>query len=169
MVFLKVLQADLQMQLPSTSHNMFTRLLNDTLSEEEFTSNLNICSTYMARLQAFNPTNLNHRVRLGQALKALHQLGQVSGVLGLHSHSHHRTDTELHDTHVVCMLKCADGACLHQVLINSNQTNNVSTGHILDGLRITSHHEDGSVLRGIRRCLLEKGSKDYPNGYPNVL
>lgn len=73
-VLLQVLQADLQVQLSCSGDNVLSRLLNDAL---------------------------HHGIRLGQALQALHQLGQVSGVLGLHSNSDDRTHTELHHPHVV--------------------------------------------------------------------
>jgi hypothetical protein len=74
-----------------------------------------------------------------------HKLGEISGVLGLNCHSHDGGHAELHDTHVVSILEGGDSAGLDQELINADETANVAAGHILDGLNITSHHEDGSL------------------------
>lgn len=116
MIFLQILQTDLQMQLSSASNNMFSRLFNDAL---------------------------HHRIRLGQTLQTLHQLGQISRIYDLHSNSHDRADTELHHFHVVCLLKGGDGSSLDKELIHSNQTTDVTTWHILNGLNITTHHQNG--------------------------
>lgn len=116
MVLLKILQADLKMQLTSTSDDMLTRLLDDAL---------------------------HHGVRLGQAFQTLHQFGQVSRVLGLNSDSHHRADTKLHHTHVMGLLEGGDCSGLHQKLVHTNQTDDVTTRYILDGLDVTTHHQNG--------------------------
>merc|ERR1719309_135482 len=43
------------------------------------------------------------------------------------------------------MVKGGDGPRLDQELVDSNQTHNVTTGHILNGLHIPSHHQDGPL------------------------
>jgi len=86
---------------------------------------------------------LNHRIRLGQTLQALHQLGQLRRVLGLHGDTHHGTDAELHHAQVVGVLERGQGAGLHQELVNTHQTNDVTARHVLDGLDVTTHHQDG--------------------------
>lgn len=73
-ILLQVLQADLEVQLSRSSDDVLPGLLDDAL---------------------------HHGVRLGQALQSLHQLGQVSGVLGLHGNSDHGAHAELHHPHVV--------------------------------------------------------------------
>ena len=68
-ILFKILETDLEMQLSSPSDDVLTRLLCDAL---------------------------HHRVRLGQAFEALHQLGQIGGVLAFNSHAHNRAHAELH-------------------------------------------------------------------------
>ena len=117
-VLLQVLQTDLEMELASASNDVLSGLLNDAL---------------------------HHGVRLGQSLESLHQLGQIRGVLGLHSDSDDRGDGELHHLHVVRFLEGGEGSGLHQELINTDQSADVTGGDILDGLDTSSHHEDGSL------------------------
>merc|ERR1711988_1768074 len=119
-VFLQILEANLEMKLSSSSNDVLSGLLNDTL---------------------------HHGVGLGESLQSLHQLGEVSGVLGLHSNSHHGGDGELHDLHVVRLLEGGEGTGLDQELIHSDQTTDVTGGDILDSLDTTSHHEDGPLDR----------------------
>ena len=73
-------------------------------------------------------------VRLGESLQFLHELGQIRGVLGLHSDPDDRGDGELHHLHVVRFLEGGQGSSLHQELINTDQSADVSGGNILDGL-----------------------------------
>ena len=77
----------------------------------------------------------------GQPLQALHQLGQVGWVLGLHSNPDDRTHAELHHPCVVGMLKGGDGVSLHQELVHAHQAHGVASRHILDGLHIMAHHQ----------------------------
>ena len=115
MILLQVLEADLQVQLPSPHDNVLPGLLNDAL---------------------------HHGVRLGQPLQTFHQLGQAGRVLGLHSDPDNRAHTELHHPHVVGMLEGGDGASLHQELVHAHQAHNVATRHILDRLHVMAHHQD---------------------------
>ena len=119
-VLLKILEADLEMELSSSGDDVLSRLLNDTL---------------------------DHGVRLGEPLQTLDQLGQISGVLALNGDSHHRRDGELHDLHIVGILKGGQGSGLDEELVNTNETTDVSSGDILDGLNTSSHHEDGPLLK----------------------
>ena len=48
--------------------------------------------------------------------------------------------------HVVGLLVCCDGTGLYQILINSYQSDNVTTWYILNWLDVSSHHENGSVM-----------------------
>ncbi|TNN59008.1 hypothetical protein EYF80_030746 [Liparis tanakae] len=115
MILLQILQADLKMQLSSSTNDMFSRLFNDAL---------------------------NHRIGLAQTLQSLYQLGQVSRVSDLHSNSHHGADTELHHFHVVCLLISGDCSGLNKELVHANQTHDVATWHIFNGL---VHHNQGSI------------------------
>lgn len=137
---------------------------------------------------------LHHRVGLGETLQTFHQLGQISRVLGLYSHTHDRRHTELHDLftvktfsfcgpeilknkyifciiilyavlindhylHVVRVLESGDGSSLDKELVNADQTADVTAGHVLDGLDVTSHHEDGTLDGLLVQILFLAGSE----------
>ena len=57
----------------------------------------------------FNHT-LDHRIRLGETLETLDELGEISGVLRLDGHAHDRGYGELHHLHVVSVLEGCDGS-----------------------------------------------------------
>ena len=73
------------------------------------------------------------------------KLRQISGILGLHSNTHDRRHGELHDLQVVRVLEGGDGSSLHEILVDSNEASDVSRGNVLDGLDVTSHHENGTL------------------------
>ena len=93
------------------------------------------------------PIYLHHRVRLGKTLEAFHQLGQLRWVPALNSDTNDRADRELHHFHVVGLLEGGDGSSLHQELVNTHQTADVAAGHVLNGLSVATHHQDGSICR----------------------
>jgi len=117
-VLLQVLQADLKVELTSASNDVLTGLLNHAL---------------------------HHGIGLGQTLKAFHELGKVSRVLGLNGHPDDRGHRELHLLHVVSLLQSGDGTGLDEELVNTNEAANVASGHILNGLNTASHHENGPL------------------------
>lgn len=43
------------------------------------------------------------------------------------------------------MFKSSNGPGFDEELVHSDQSNNVPAWHILDGLYVTPHHQDGSV------------------------
>ena len=118
MVFLKILQADLKVQLTSTSNDVLTR---------------------------FGDVSQDARVGLGQTLKTLDQFGQFLGVLDLDGALDDRRDGELHDLEVVGRLIGGEGTRLEQELVNANQTDDVTSRNILDGLNVTTHHKNGTL------------------------
>mmetsp|Transcript_109648 Transcript_109648/g.236083 ORF Transcript_109648/g.236083 Transcript_109648/m.236083 type:complete len:535 (+) Transcript_109648:1073-2677(+) len=91
---------------------------------------------------------LNHGVRLGKLLEALHKLGKVGSVLHRHGHTHHRGHGELHGLEGTGALKVGDGTRLHKVGIDTDQTTGVTGGNIGDGLGVTTHH-DHNTLDGL--------------------
>jgi len=119
-LLLQILQTDLQVELTSTSNNVLTRLSNGTD---------------------------NTRIRLGETLQTLDKLGEVTSGFGLDSNTHDRGDRELHDTDNRGLLVVGDGSTLEEVLINTDQTDSVTTGAIVDRLGVATHHEDGSLDR----------------------
>ena len=117
-VLLEILQADLQVKLTGAGNDVLTGLFDNTL---------------------------DHRIGLGQSLQAFDQFWQIGGVLSLDGDTHDRRDGELHDTQVVRILERRDGTSLHQELIDTDETANVTARHVLDGLGVSAHHENGSL------------------------
>lgn len=117
-VLLEILQANLEVELTSTSNNVLTRL---------------------------GDVGKDARVGLGQTLKTLNKLGEIVGVLDLDGALHDRRDRELHDLHVVGSLVSGKGTRLEQELVNTDKTKNVTGGHILNGVSVATHHENGTL------------------------
>lgn len=117
-VIFKILQANLKMQLTGTSDDVLTRLVGH---------------------------GQNARVRLGETLETLNKLGQILTVLDLDRTLDNRGDGELHDTHVVGILVGGDGTRLEKKLVNTDQTDNVTSGHVINRLDLATHHEDGTL------------------------
>jgi hypothetical protein len=65
-------------------------------------------------------------IKVTKSSRTFHQLWQVSGILGFHSDSHDRGHAKLHNTHIVSILECCDGASFDQKLIHTHQTTDVT-------------------------------------------
>jgi hypothetical protein len=117
-VLLEILQANFQMELTSTGNNVLTALVNH---------------------------GQNARIRLGQTLETFDQLGEIVGVLDLDGTLDDRRDGELHDLEVVGSLAGGKSTRLEQELVNTNQTQNVTSWHILNRLNVATHHENGTL------------------------
>lgn len=117
-VLLKILQANLKVQLTSTSNDVLTRLGDESQDT---------------------------RVRLGQTLETFDQLGQILGVLDLDGTLDDGGDGELHDLEVVGSLGGGEGTRLEQELVNTNQTDDVTRRNILNGLDEATHHQDRTL------------------------
>lgn len=119
-VLLEILQANLEMELSGTGNNVLTGLG----SEAE-----------------------NARVGLGETLETLDQLGEIGSLLALDGDLDDGGDRELHDLQVVGSIGGGDGTRLEQELINTDQTDNVTGRAVLDGLDVTTHHENNTLDR----------------------
>ena len=117
-VLLEILQADLQVQLSCTSNDVLTSLGGNAK---------------------------NTRVGLGKTLQSFYELGEIVGVLDLDSSLNDGGDGELHDLHVVCDLGGGQSSRLEQELIDTDETDDVSGRAVLDGVDLSSHHENGSL------------------------
>jgi len=127
----KILKADLKVKLTSTSNDVLTRLLDVALAE---------------------------RIRLGETLETLDQLGQISRVLGLDSHTHDRADRELHVLDGEGLLVVSDGTRLDEELIDTDQTDDIAARAVRDGLNGTTHHKDSALHRlDVQILLLTRG------------
>jgi len=117
-VLLEILQANLEVELTGTSNNVLTGL---------------------------GDVGKDTGVGFGQTLETLNELGKIVGVLDLDGALHNGRDRELHDLHVVGGLVGGEGTRLEQELVNTDQTKNVTGGHILDGVSVATHHENGTL------------------------
>lgn len=117
-VLLEILQANLQMELTSTSNNVLTGLRD---------------------------VSQDTRIGLGETLKTLNQLGQILGVLDLNGATDDRGDGELHDLQVVGSVGGGKSTRLQQELINTDETKNVTSWDIVNGVDLATHHEDGTL------------------------
>jgi len=117
-VFLKILQANFEVELTSTSNNVFTR---------------------------FRGVAKNARVRLGETLQTFNKLGKIVGVLDLDGDLHDRGDGELHDLQVVSSFRGGDGTRLEQELVNTDKTDNVTGRAVFDSLNLSTHHQNGTL------------------------
>jgi len=114
----KILKADLDMELTATGDNVFTTLFSDALDE---------------------------RIRLGELLESLNKFWEIGGVLDINGNSYDWGDGEFHDSDVMGIFSSGDGTLLEDVLIDTDETDGVTTWDIWDGFNLTSHHNDGSL------------------------
>jgi len=117
-ILLKILQANLQMQLTGTSNNVLTGLRDESQDA---------------------------RIGLGETLKTLDQLWQILGVLDLDGALDDRGDGELHDLQVVGGVGGSKSTRLQQELINTDETENVTGWNIINWVDLATHHEDGTL------------------------
>lgn len=117
-VLLEILQTNLEVELTGTGDNVLARLVDH---------------------------GQDTGVGLGETLKTLDQLGKILGVLDLDGALHNGGDRELHDLHVVGGVIGGQGTGLEQELVNTDETDDVTGGDILNGLNEATHHENGTL------------------------
>ena len=117
-VLLEILQANLEMQLTGTGDNVLT---------------------------SGGGESQDARVRLGQTLETFDKLGKILTVLDSDGTLDDGGDGELHDLEVVSGVAGGEGTGLEQELIDTDQTDNVTGRHVLNGLDLTTHHQDGTL------------------------
>lgn len=117
-VVLEIVQANLEMELTSTSNDVLTGLVGE---------------------------GKDARVRLGETLETLNKLGKILGVLDLDGTLDDGGDGELHDLHVVGSLGGGKGTRLEKELVDTDETNNVTSRHVINRLDLATHHEDGTL------------------------
>merc|ERR1719199_504065 len=115
-VLLEILEANLEVELARAGDDVFPRLFD--LAE-------------------------HHRVRLGQALATLHELGQILRVLALDRDANDGGDGELHRLERVRLdlLFARDGRVLGDELIEADHRHRVARGNVLDRVLATAHAE----------------------------
>lgn len=131
-VVLEVVKTDFQVELTGTSNDDLTRVTHP---------------------------GLDTRVGLGKTLETLDKLGKVRGVLTLNGDLHDGGDGELHDSHVVGSLGSSKSTALEQELVNTDQTDNVTSRAVLDSLGRSTHHENSSLDRLDNGVILLAGNE----------
>ena len=101
--------------------------------------------------------SLDTRVGLGETLETFDELGKIRGILDLNSDPDDGRYGKLHDLHVVCSLGSGEGTVLEQELINSDETDDVTSGTVLKRFDIATHHEDGTLDGFDKQVLLLSG------------
>ena len=106
------------MELTATSNNVLTRFLSSADDE---------------------------RIRLGEFTETLDELRKIRCVLDLDGDTHDRGHRVLHTLDTVSIFVVGDRTLFHEVLINTDKTDGVTTGYIRNSLDLTTHHEDSSL------------------------
>lgn len=117
-VLFEILEADLQVEFSGTGDDVLTGFFRD---------------------------DLDHGIGLGESLETFDELGQIGGVLALDGDSDDGRDRELHLLHVVGALEGGDGTGLDEVLVDTDETDQVTAWNVVDGFDVSAHHEDGSL------------------------
>ena len=99
-------------------------------------------------LASFGNPGLHARVGLGQALKTFDEFRQVGGVLNLNSDLYDRGDREPHNPHVMSSFRGSKSPALQQELIDTDETDDIASRAIFNGLNVATHHEH-STLDGL--------------------
>ena len=114
----EILEADFDVELTATGNNVLTRLLSGAN---------------------------NKRIRLGEFTETLDKLGEIGSVLDLDGDTHDRRYRVFHDLDAVSIFVIRDGTLLHEVLIDTDETDCVTARNIRDSLDLTSHHKNSSL------------------------
>jgi hypothetical protein len=117
-VLLEILQANFQVKLTSTGNDVLTGLGHG---------------------------DLDTRIGLGETLETFDKLGQITGVLDLDGATHDGGNGELHDLQVVGSLRGTESTRLEKELVDTNETDNVTSRNILNGFNKAAHHENGTL------------------------
>jgi hypothetical protein len=86
-------------------------------------------------------------IGLGEALETFDELGEIGGVLGFDGDTDDGGDGVLHVTEGEGLdgVIGDDGGSLDDVLVDTDETDDVTAGHVFDGFLVTTHHEDGTL------------------------
>ena len=119
-VILEILQANFKVEFTGTSDDVFTGFLDGADDEG---------------------------IGLGEALETFDELGEIGGVLGFDGDTDDGGDGVLHVTEGVGFLGVVrdDGGSLDDVLVDTDEADDVTAGHVFDGFLVATHHEDGTL------------------------
>jgi hypothetical protein len=129
-VFLEILQADLEMELTSASDDVLARLRR---------------------------RGNNAGIRLRQALETFDQLREILSVLDLDGTLHDGGHGELHDLEVVGSVAGGQGTALEKELVDTDKADDVSGRHVINRLDLAAHHEHRALNSLDEQVLLLSG------------
>lgn len=86
-------------------------------------------------------------IGLGEALETFDELGEIGGVLDFDGDTDDGGHGVLHVTERPSILAIfgGDGGSLDDVLVDTDEADDVTAGHVFDGFLVTTHHEDGTL------------------------
>ena len=125
-IFFEILQANLQVQLTSTRDDVLT---------------------------GFVDGSQNTRIGFRETLETFDKLREILGVLDLNGSLNDRGDGELHNLQVVGSLTGGESSRLQQELIDTDQSENVTSRDIIDRIDLATHHQHGT-LDGLNEKIL---------------
>lgn len=105
----------------------------------EFTASSNNVLTWF-----FNGTN-NQWIWFREFLKTIYKFREILGIFSLNSNSNDGRDRVLHTSNSVSINMISDGTSFHDVLINTNKTNSVTTWDISNIFNSSTHHQNCSL------------------------
>jgi hypothetical protein len=88
---------------------------------------------------------LHHWIGFGQSFETFDQLWELGWILWSDGDLDDWRNGESHDFHVVRVFVGGDGTGLDQVLIGSDETDDVSGWDGFNGFDVSTHHQDGSL------------------------
>jgi len=84
-------------------------------------------------------------VGLGELTETFDELGKIGGVLDFDSDTHDWGHGVLHHSNAVSIIMVRNSSLLEKVLIDTDETNSVTTRDIWNLLDLSAHHDDGSL------------------------
>jgi len=96
-------------------------------------------------LTRFFSSNLDEGIGLGKLSKTFNELGEISSRLYLDGNTYDWRDGVLHNTNAVSVFNSSDGTLLNEVLIDTDESDSVTTWNIRDSFDLSSHHNDSSL------------------------
>jgi len=117
-VFFQIFQADFQVKFTGTSDNLFSGV---------------------------GKGDLDHRVGFGESFETFDQLWELGWILWSDGDLDDWGNGESHNFHVMGVLVGGDGTGFDEVLIDSDETDDVTGWDGFNGFDVSTHHQDGPL------------------------
>jgi len=119
-------------------HKVFSEILNANLQVKFTGTGNNVFTSGSSEAQ-------DQRIGLGKTLETFHKLGEIRGVLNFDGDTHNRRHRVLHGDKAVGLSVVGDSTRLEKVLVNTDETDDVTTRAIGKLFDVTTHHENGTL------------------------